>query len=329
MQQPRTLVKIALASALTFPISEIRQLVGAFEPHCVFGQRAIPQPIDDMATEELPSDPYRFGHRCLKQALPAVLPSAFIPGSDDEPIPQHHTSLPGSTLPAEPIEQPSSNGVSYIGDGGVLHDSPWVQQIPTDHMLGGHSPYMHDISLPSQLPPSFEFPYSSSVPLPPAAATELETAPAITLPIYTQQSPGSVEAPMSSLREPILAQSSFHHNFTASPFSSTVSGEAGLRSPPIGDYTMACCPLGSPFESSCPLASEFDEDFSSEPYAKLIFRALMSAPHHRMVLREIYEWFERNTDKGKDPSSRGWQNSIRHNLSMNGVSGTANCFCHV
>ncbi len=66
---------------------------------------------------------------------------------------------------------------------------------------------------------------------------------------------------------------------------------------------------------------ETDEDasVSSEPYAQLIYKALKSAPRHRMVLKEIYEWFEKNTDKAKNNSSKGWQNSIRHNLSMNGV----------
>ena len=66
---------------------------------------------------------------------------------------------------------------------------------------------------------------------------------------------------------------------------------------------------------------ESDEDGSSnsEPYAQLIFRALKSAPGHKMVLKEIYEWFAKNTDKAKTSSSKGWQNSIRHNLSMNGV----------
>ena len=63
-----------------------------------------------------------------------------------------------------------------------------------------------------------------------------------------------------------------------------------------------------------------DESISAEPYASLIYRALKSAPEHKMVLREIYDWFEQNTDKGKDNGSKGWQNSIRHNLSMNGVS---------
>lgn len=67
---------------------------------------------------------------------------------------------------------------------------------------------------------------------------------------------------------------------------------------------------------------------AEEPYAKLLHRALMSAPDHAMTLQEIYQWFRENTDKDikKDKSVRrpgknaeGWQNSIRHNLSMNKV----------
>ena len=55
------------------------------------------------------------------------------------------------------------------------------------------------------------------------------------------------------------------------------------------------------------------------PYAKLIYRALMDAPGHQMVLKDIYEWIAQNTDKARDPAFKGWQNSVRHNLSMNGV----------
>lgn len=67
-------------------------------------------------------------------------------------------------------------------------------------------------------------------------------------------------------------------------------------------------------------SEESDEDGSvnCEPYAQLIFRALKGAPGYRMVLKDIYRWFENNTDKARK-SSKGWQNSIRHNLSMNGV----------
>ncbi|KAL8969956.1 MAG: hypothetical protein Q9183_001751 [Haloplaca sp. 2 TL-2023] len=63
--------------------------------------------------------------------------------------------------------------------------------------------------------------------------------------------------------------------------------------------------------------SDGDDSISGEPYAQLIARALRSAPEHKMVLKEIYRWFEKNTNKAKG-NSKGWQNSIRHNLSMNG-----------
>lgn len=57
---------------------------------------------------------------------------------------------------------------------------------------------------------------------------------------------------------------------------------------------------------------------SDEPYAQLIHRAFLSRPNKSMTLQEIYQWFRENTDKAKS-TGKGWQNSIRHNLSMNGV----------
>ena len=57
----------------------------------------------------------------------------------------------------------------------------------------------------------------------------------------------------------------------------------------------------------------------NEPYAQLIYRAFMSTPRHAMTLQDMYQWFRENTDKGKN-QTKGWQNSIRHNLSMNKVS---------
>lgn len=57
-----------------------------------------------------------------------------------------------------------------------------------------------------------------------------------------------------------------------------------------------------------------------EPYAQLIYKAFMSRDRHAMTLQEIYQWFRENTDKAKT-ENKGWQNSIRHNLSMNKVGG--------
>lgn len=61
------------------------------------------------------------------------------------------------------------------------------------------------------------------------------------------------------------------------------------------------------------------EEKNDEPYAKLIYRALMAQPDYTMTLQELYQWFRDNTTKAKNEKG-GWQNSIRHNLSMNAVS---------
>ncbi|KAJ2902806.1 Forkhead box protein K2 [Zalerion maritima] len=52
-------------------------------------------------------------------------------------------------------------------------------------------------------------------------------------------------------------------------------------------------------------------------YAQLLYDCFMSHSDHSMTLQEIYKWFRDNTDKAKDDSGKGWQNSVRHNLSMN------------
>ncbi|KAL7793187.1 hypothetical protein V8C37DRAFT_378719 [Trichoderma ceciliae] len=58
------------------------------------------------------------------------------------------------------------------------------------------------------------------------------------------------------------------------------------------------------------------DDKGDEPYAKLIYKALMNQPDYTMTLQELYQWFRDNTSKAKNEKG-GWQNSIRHNLSMN------------
>jgi hypothetical protein len=55
------------------------------------------------------------------------------------------------------------------------------------------------------------------------------------------------------------------------------------------------------------------------PYATIIYEALMSVPEKKMVLADIYNHFRRRYP-GRAARDEGWKNSIRHNLSMNGVS---------
>ena len=67
-----------------------------------------------------------------------------------------------------------------------------------------------------------------------------------------------------------------------------------------------------------------DREESTDPadpcYAQLLYQCLKEAPDHTLSLRELYEWVSQHSQKAKDPKNRGWQNSVRHNLSMNAVS---------
>lgn len=94
------------------------------------------------------------------------------------------------------------------------------------------------------------------------------------------------------------SSSSYHHHTNLS--SSSLSGGGG------GGHLVAQSPNGGSAATEGP------------PYAQLIYRALMSREGHCMSLQEIYQWFRENTEKVKG-GGKGWQNSIRHNLSMNQV----------
>ncbi|KAK6948992.1 hypothetical protein Daesc_009064 [Daldinia eschscholtzii] len=66
--------------------------------------------------------------------------------------------------------------------------------------------------------------------------------------------------------------------------------------------------------------NEQESEKADGPYAQLIHQAFMSRRTRAMTLQEIYQWFRENTDKEKTDKGNkrnGWQNSIRHNLSMN------------
>ena len=51
-------------------------------------------------------------------------------------------------------------------------------------------------------------------------------------------------------------------------------------------------------------------------YAMLIGMAILRSPHRRLTLSQIYKWIS-DTYSFYNPQEAGWQNSIRHNLSLN------------
>ena len=55
-------------------------------------------------------------------------------------------------------------------------------------------------------------------------------------------------------------------------------------------------------------------------YAQLLYRCLKEAPDHTMALKSVYKWVLQHSQKARESPGTGWQNSVRHNLSMNAVS---------
>lgn len=96
----------------------------------------------------------------------------------------------------------------------------------------------------------------------------------------------------------------------------------GSYDSPDSDFTRASTPndddlLQQPYSLNSGDEMVVDKE---QPYAQLIYQALLQADGNTMILKDIYDWFLRYTDKASGSETKGWQNSIRHNLSMNGVS---------
>ena len=77
--------------------------------------------------------------------------------------------------------------------------------------------------------------------------------------------------------------------------------------------------INEPFELPDPNDMPSVHDDGTKPlhsYAELIGMAILRAPNRRLTLSSIYKWISDNFSFYKSTES-GWQNSIRHNLSLN------------
>ncbi|KAL5361952.1 hypothetical protein BJX96DRAFT_176703 [Aspergillus floccosus] len=148
-------------------------------------------------------------------------------------------------------------------------------------------------------------------------------------PDWTWESEGS--ASCDARHDPsyasVSASGTLHHfsEGTDPTYSATTQIEPSSTSPPPshspserGTHSSTTLTTGMGCDDRRSSSDDTEEDSNGDPpYSLLIYRALISAPGMKLPLQGIYSWFEKNTAKGKDRNSKGWQNSIRHNLSMN------------
>ena len=118
----------------------------------------------------------------------------------------------------------------------------------------------------------------------------------------------------SPTRQPLIAPPNLQHSFLLESGDSVEPrpGAAPFRAPKLGET--------DPREQSKrPSAPSADSNRDAQTYNILIYKSLLNAPNHTRTLREIYDWFREFTNKA-DSGTLGWENSVRHNLSMNAVS---------
>jgi hypothetical protein len=69
-----------------------------------------------------------------------------------------------------------------------------------------------------------------------------------------------------------------------------------------------------------PSRSASSEKLANKTYSELIVEAIESHPQKRLTLSQIYEWLIENVptcwENANKPSSTGWKNCVRHNLSL-------------
>ncbi|ORX43687.1 hypothetical protein DM01DRAFT_1378681 [Hesseltinella vesiculosa] len=91
-------------------------------------------------------------------------------------------------------------------------------------------------------------------------------------------------------------------------------------------------PIFSFQSSGLPLRQSYAQELFSSPtslvenkrrrrpphsYASMIAQAILTSKEQKMTLREIYMWVQVNYPSFYESNKTGWQNTIRHNLSLN------------
>lgn len=248
---------------------------------------------------------------CFRTRQPSAIMEPWL--TPESPV-ARATSFSGQSLPSSSHRLPSLSFQTSIPDTYHHYQSQYVPEYPPNMQIvetapQAHPPHHLHLSEVTQAPPFYN-----------AQGTSFWPA-------------SSSFVPQQSITPWTLGQEYLHTRYSEPSLSPYSSPTILNGSPQLSEYCSSPEPyppvLGGRIPRSQPKTDRDSEDSeelnSGKPYAQLIQECLLQAPGHKMMLRDIYEWFEANTNKPFECNGNGWQNSIRHNLSMNQVCTKSNC----
>ncbi len=126
--------------------------------------------------------------------------------------------------------------------------------------------------------------------------------------------PGPV-MPAISAAEPPMKQGSKRPLMDAAPLRDRTNMNIGKKQKFVKDIKIEEVDAPLPNPDQMP-AVEDDGNKPSYSYAMLIGMAILRAPSRRLTLAQIYKWISDTFAFYRNSQETGWQNSIRHNLSL-------------
>ncbi|TGJ77557.1 hypothetical protein E0Z10_g10714 [Xylaria hypoxylon] len=207
--------------------------------------------------------------------------------------------------PRRPLQNSSGNLVFNPPNGRRKHHSPYksLGQHPTTPLSASHNRKLNAINI---CPPTLNAQATDSMPKKPLMST-FKTANSKQPGVDKENlHPTLYPAPTFSLsvEEYYPTQTCKRALLEAAPITeSRPSKKPKIEEPSLSDTT------------AFPIIYD-DGAKPGHSYAQLIGMAILRAPQRKLTLSQIYKWIS-DTYKFYNANDAGWQNSIRHNLSLN------------